>query len=386
MTTKNKTTSAAVSSTVAEAKDKQRTMFLLTLSNPEEYGYSMNKIEEILQTSFKGLKYYCISYEHAPTTGMAHFHLFFICNKVRWDTVRRRFPHSHIENEVQGTPKQVRDYIAKEAQNLSDEKKESLNKFVEWGVLPTTTSFNKENLLEEASKMIEEGKTPTEIFEMSILFLRYESIIKKAFYAKRFKETPVKRDVKLYYHVGASGSGKSYTYVKLCEQYGADNVFITSDFTNKGTALFDGYTAEKYLCLDELKPDAIPYSMLLNITDCYRMQVHCRYANAYALYSEVHITSVFPPEKLYEGMVSDKNTDTAEQLFRRIYKVIYHYKDKDANFCTFELDGKDYTTYDDLLQKVHEDKDGFIPADKTPFDVLESNENQMKLNDTMPFD
>jgi len=354
-------------------KEKQRTMFLMTIPNPQDYGYSIETVESILQTRFKGLKYYCLSSEYAPSTGTPHYHVFFICNKVRWETVRRRFPHAHLEDEVRGTPKQVRDYISKEAEKLTDDKKDSLDQFIEWGILPDAVSFNKENLLEEAEQLIQDGKTPTEIFELSILFRKYEAIIRKAFYAKRYKETPPKRQVDFIYHIGNSGSGKSHSYVLLSEKYGADEVFISADYTNRGNSLMDGYTAESCVFLDELKPDSLPYGMLLNLTDCYRLQLHCRYANAYALYKEIHVTSIFPPEKLYESMVdsSDKENDPISQLLRRITTVVYHYKDSAGNYCTYEMAGKDYTNYDDLLSKVHSDSDGFISVTDTdvmPFD------------------
>ncbi len=348
---------------------KQRTRFLLTFNNPADYGYTIEKIQSILQEQFQGLKYYCLSYEIAPSSGTPHVHLFFICNKVRWSVVQRRFPHAHIENEVKGTPHQVRAYIKKEAENLSDEKKASLNQFIEWGDIPTPPTFDKQNILEDAERMINEGKSLTEILDTSILFRNHESVIRKTFFAKRFSETPIVRDLKFYYHVGASGTGKSYTYVQLCEQYGEDNVYITSDYSNKGTATFDFYTGEPVVILDELKPYSIPYGMLLVLTDKYRQPIHCRYANTYTLYEYIHITSIYPPEKLYSSM-TDKDNDPITQFLRRITAVIYHYKDNNGNYCTFEIDGKDYTNYEDLMSKAHAETYGFSPVqsdDEIPF-------------------
>lgn len=351
--------------------DKQRTQFLLTFNNPADYGYTLDKIQSILQEQFQGLKYYCISYEHAPTTGTPHFHAYFICNKTRYSVVQRRLPHAHIESEVKGTPQQVRDYIKKEAENLSDEKKTSLNQFIEWGDIPKSPSIDKENLLEQAEHMINDGKSLTEILDTSILFRNHESVIRKTFFAKRFSETPIVRDLKFYYHVGQSGTGKSYTYVRLCEQYGEDNVYITSDYSNKGTATFDFYTGEPVVILDELKPYSIPYGMLLVLTDKYRQPIHCRYANTYTLYEYIHITSIYPPEKLYSSMAdTDKRDDPITQFLRRITAVIYHYKNSKGNYCTFEIDGKDYTNYEDLMSKAHAETYGFSPVqsdDEIPF-------------------
>ena len=72
------------------------------------------------------------------------------------------------------------------------------------------------------------------------------------------------------------------------------------------------------------------------------------------LWNEVHITSVLPPEQLYENMVmSNRRYDNIEQLKRRINYMVYHYK-SDDNFFSFQIDMKDYTTYDDLCRMVGE--------------------------------
>lgn len=352
-------------------KDKQRTQFLLTFNNPADYGYTLEKIQSILQEQFQGLKYYCVSFEHAPTSGTPHFHLYFVCRKVRFSVVQRRLPHAHIEQEVKGTPQQVRDYIKKESENISDEKKASLNQFIEWGEIPTPPTFDRQNILEDAERMINEGKSLTEILGTSILFRNHESVIRKTFFAKRFSETPIVRDLKFYYHIGQSGTGKSFTYVQLCDQYGEDNVYITSDYSNKGTAAFDFYMGESIVILDELKPYSIPYGMLLVLTDKYRQPIHCRYANTYTLYKYIHITSIYPPEKLYSSMAdTDKKDDPITQLLRRITAVIYHYKDNNGNYCTFEVPGSDYTSYEDLVLKAHAETHGFTdiePDDEIPF-------------------
>lgn len=352
-------------------QDRQRAKFLLTLNNPSDYGYTIEKIQLILQEQFQGLKYYAISYEHAPSTGTPHFHVYFICNKVRWSVVQRRFPHAHIEQEVKGTPQQVREYIKKESANLSDEKKASLNEFIEWGDIPKSPSIDKENILEQAERMINDGVSLNNVLNTSILFRQHETTIRKYFFAKKYSETPIVREVKFHYHIGQPGTGKSYSYVQLCEQYGEDKVYITSDYSNKGTAAFDFYAGEPVVMLDELKPYSIPYGMLLVLTDKYRQPIHCRYTNTYTLYSELHITSIYAPEKLYSSMAdTDKKDDPITQLLRRITVVIYHYKDDNGNYCTFEMDGKDYISYEDMISKAHAETHGFTDIesdDAIPF-------------------
>ncbi len=354
--------------------DKQRTTFFLTFLNPEKYDTTMDSIRETLEDNFKGLSYYVISLEEAPTTGVKHIHLFFVTSKVRWSTVQKRFPHAHIESEVKGTPLQNKEYILKENDTLSDDKKKSIIDSMEWGTLPTEQTLDKRNILEEAEKLLDDGLHPNEIYQRSILFRKYESLINKEFYSRRIAETPPLREVSIFWHTGKSGSGKSYTYVKLVEKYGIDNVFISADYSNKGTSLMDGYMAEKCVVLDEYKGE-LPYRMLLNLMEGYRLQIHCRYNNVYALYSELHITSIFSPEEAFKHMVGEdeQSTDPIKQLLRRITTIVYHYKDEDGNYCEYELDGSKYTNYEELVKLALGDKEtkpDFIPIDdeKLPFE------------------
>ena len=78
-------------------------------------------------------------------------------------------------------------------------------------------------------------------------------------------------------------------------------------------------------------------------------QIHCRFSNCFALWDEVHITSIFSPEDIYGSMVSIENRgkDTIKQLLRRITSYMYHYKVGDE-YKTFELAGNEYIDYADL--------------------------------------
>ena len=188
------------------------------------------------------------------------------------------------------------------------------------------TFNNNTDVLLTIETLVEEGKTPSEIMCEDIRLRKEEPLIRKTYFAKRFKETPPIRNVTVIWHVGESGTGKSYTYVKLCEKYGDDNVYFFSDYSNKGVGGFDNYCGEPILFMDELKPNSLPFELLLTITQGYRAQIHCRYANCYSLWNEVHITSVYTPEQVYQGMVNkSRKIDTINQLLRRIDRIILHY-------------------------------------------------------------
>ena len=74
----------------------------------------------------------------------------------------------------------------------------------------------------------------------------------------------------------------------------------------------------------------MPYEMILQMLHGYRTQLHARFSNVYALYEEVHITSIYTPNEIYGSMVERQNqeVDSLYQLMRRIDKIIYHYRKK----------------------------------------------------------
>lgn len=376
--------------------DKQRDQFMLCINNPLDYGYTHEAIKQIIRQKFKHVVFYCMADEIAET-GTPHTHLYILLGKKkRWSAVQNAFPHTHIEQEVRGTPQQVVNYIRKEGH--SDKQHTQVkDSYEQWGELPAVLpTANKNEILLQIESLIAEDLRPEEIMSKSILYRQYENIIRKSFFSRRYFSTPPKRDIKVYWHVGASGSGKSYTYVKLCEQYGADEVFFTSDFTNRCSALMDGYQAEKILFIDELKPYCMPYEMILQMLHGYRTQLHARFSNVYALYDEVHITSIYTPDEIYGSMVERENqeVDSLYQLMRRINKIIYHYREKGI-YRTYEIPASEFTTYKDLQKKAqpeNDDSDGFKPLNEpSPFDEPEKPEYKQEFlnldeSDEMPFD
>lgn len=283
--------------------------------------------------------------------------------KTRFTALQKLFPGIHIE-PTRGNKAQAADYINK------------VGKFEEKNhTVLVPAKFQGEikaqqgarNDLQAIQQMIDQGMTPNEIMDMNIENRRYESIIRKAFFAKRSKEVPPKRDVNVIWHTGESGSGKSYTYVQLCEEYGEDQVYLMTDYDVGG---LDLYCAEPYIVLDEFK-GSLKFQIFLNYLEGYKIQIHCRYANARALWNEVHVTSIYPPDEVYNFMVeADKrDRDKITQLMRRINTIVYHYKDDDGNYKQISIPASEYKNYDHLKSLRYRIGDGFIPVEeKTPFD------------------
>lgn len=339
------------------SEDISRSWFCV-LNNPDAHGYTSNP-EEVLEQlkqewidsgkSRKGYWAYCIS-----STGLKHVHMVLEgSGAMRFSAVKKVYGSAHLE-PTKGGKKQVLAYIKKEPP--FSEKGEEVIAFISHGLIEGNNKYplsNRNDVMLKIQELIDDGKTPNEIMDLDIRLRKEETLIRKAYFRKRFNETPPVRDVKVIWHLGGSGVGKSYSYIKLCEEFGDDNIYFFTDYANKSVGGFDAYGGEYILFMDELKPNALPFELLLTLLQGYRSQLHCRFNNAYALWEEVHITSVYSPEQIYDASVKSEyqEVDTIKQLLRRITRYIYHYKDGNQ-FKEFSLSGEEYVSYEDLKSRV----------------------------------
>ena len=349
------------------AQDTVSRSWFAVFPYPEQHGYSGSPegIIEQLKNEWidgkncrKGYWAYCIS-----DKGMPHVHMILEgSGSMRFSAIKKVYQTAHLE-PTKGNKKQVLAYIKKESP--FDEKGEEVIAVTSYGNVEGNKRFalsNTNDTLQTIEQLIEEGMTPTAIMAEDIKLRKEENLIRKAYFAKRYRETPPQRDVKIVWHCGESGAGKSYTYIKLCEEFGDDNVYFFSDYANRGVGGFDGYGGEPILFMDELKSESLPFELLLIIMQGYRTQIHCRYSNCFALWNEVHITSIFSPEDIYSEMVNRdmQAKDTIKQLLRRITLFVYHYMDG-QEYKSFELRGDEYRDYSQLKSLVIE-SDGMMPV------------------------
>lgn len=298
---------------------------------------------------------YCISAD-----GLKHLHMVLEdANMARFSALKRAFPKAHLEPTM-GNKQQAEDYIQKRGK--FEEKGEQVLYIARYGEIKGKQGARMDfDVIEE---LIEQGLTPNEVMEQSFAYRRYERMIKQAYYWKRYKETPPVREIKVYWHVGDSGTGKSYTYVKLVEQKGEQDVYMYSDFETGG---LDNYCGEPVLFMDEFRGQ-IQFSVLMKLLQGYKMPVHARYANVLPLWTEIHITSVFPPERVYQTMVREsRDLDTMKQLFRRIDYVVYHYIDDDGKFQEFSIPMEKYKDYSQLKYLAEVEQESL---DLPEFDLL----------------
>ncbi len=292
-----------------------------------------------------------------------HAHMALYGNLTTLKNVSRIMFDSHVEPQMSGK-KELTDYLLK--QGKYEEKGEVV--LYTQGLENIEDVQGKRSDMMEISELLEDGHTPSEIMAMKFSYRRWEKMIKSAYIDKRIKDTPLIKETHNEWHVGSSGSGKTYYYFQLCEEHTAEMIYLASDLENGGFDFYIEQGAPPILFIDEFKGN-MRYGQLLMILDKYsRTQTHCRYTNTYNLWTTCIITSIFPPDEVYAFMVDEdkRDRDKIEQLLRRLDVIVYHYKE-DGEYKTYSIPASEYKGYDDLKQRALGDRNGFVRTDSTPF-------------------
>lgn len=289
-------------------------------------------------------------------TGLYHAHLACYGNTTTLRKVAKIFWGSHVEPQ-EGGKKQLKEYLLKEGKYA--EKGEQI--LYSLGIENIQNAKGHRSDLDEIDNLLRSGCSPSQIFEESFSYRRYEKMIQSEYIAKRRKETPRIKNMRVEWHVGDAGTGKSYTYELLCQKFSEDMIYLCTDTENGGLDYYLNQGVPPILFLDEFKGN-MKFEQLLVMLDKYsRAQIHSRYTNVYALWNQCIITSIYPPEEVYESMVSTskRGRDKLKQLMRRLTVIVYHYIEN-GQYKTFELPASEYVDYEDLKQKALSDSDGFI--------------------------
>lgn len=326
------------------------------LRNPEYLG---NYLCALWENSGKGRS--CAVAVCESKDGCYHAHMALYGNTTTLKHVSDQFCNAHVEIQ-RGNKRQLTSYMMKVGYA---EKGEKILYLKNMDAIQDVQG--KRSDLEVIEEMLVKGMTPQEILDTNFRFYRYEKMILRAYTDQKIKDAPVKQEVFVEYHVGNSGTGKTYVYKQLCDKYGAENIYVLTDYDNGASGGLDSYMkigAPDILFMDEFKGVGITYGKLLTMLNGYsRMQIHARYENAFSLWTKVFITSVYPVEKIYEIMVDEdkRNDDSYEQLIRRINKIVYHYIEN-GEYKTYEIYAREYIDYEDLRNRaagIKRDQDGF---------------------------
>lgn len=279
--------------------------------------------------------------------GLYHAHMACYGNSTTLKCVSKIFGNAHTEPQLAGK-EALAGYILKEPPY--DEKGEKV--LFSLGIENIQDVRGNRTDLEVIKEMICEGTSPQEIFATNIRYRKYEKMILSEYISKRIKDASIMKQMHCEWHTGESGSGKSYTYIKLCERYGRENIYFLNDLQNGGLDLYMEQGAPKILFIDEVKPQDVTYRQMLMLTDAYTdAQTHSRFHNTINLWDQVYVTSIYGIREFYNELVpTDKReVESFEQLQRRFHKVVYHYK-KDDIYKTYEQPREEGYSYIGILK------------------------------------
>ena len=320
----DKTVKAAVEGTckpepTAEAKkDTQSRKYLLTINNPQEKGYSHEKLKEIL-SGMKSVIYWCMSDEIGGQERTYHTHLFFASKTpMRFSTVRNRFPDVHIDSAF-GNSQQNRDYIRKEGRHANSEKSTTSvpGTFEEWGSLPDDTKSGSNKHFEVLYNMISDGLTDYDILDRNPDYIPYLDKIKQVrltILQEKFKH--IWRNLEVVYIYGPTGLGKTRS---IMDGFGYSNVFRVTDYLHP----FDTYECQDIMLFEEFA-SSIQIQDMLKYLDGYPLKLPARYSDHQACYTKVFLTSNLPLEKQYQK-IQTQTPQIWNAFLRRIHKVrVYH--------------------------------------------------------------
>ncbi len=311
-----------------EITDRSRSWFAV-FNNPADHGYTGSP-EEVCHrlrdewcessSTRSGAWAYCISAE-----GMHHVHMVLEDKKtMRFSAVKKAYAIGMHFEATRGNKQQVDDYINKRGK--FEEKGERIIYIVTHGEI--VGNQGKRSDLIDIYELIENGLSPKEVLETNPNFYKYLSYVKQMYFDKRARETPMVRPVKVIWHTGDPGSGKSYSRIQLAEEVGEENIFYLTAF---GNGAFDGYNGQPYLWIEDFKGEML-FGEFLRVLDVYKAEIQARYSNAKALWKQVDITSIYHPRGVYAKMVAEReqSRDRIEQLLRRIDRegfIRYHWHD-----------------------------------------------------------
>ena len=251
-----------------------------------------------------------------------------LCSKkpYRMTDIKKIFPGIHV-SPTKGTKKEAMDYINKTGKYAEKAEKETVVSTFSIGEV--FGAERSKNDLKAIEGFLRDGLTPQEIYAISFGFRRYSNMIEKAYLDDKIKNCPPILEQDVWWHCGESGTGKSHTYVDLCEEHGKENIYRIPAGCDMNNA-FDNYAGQPIVFIDELRPKTFKFDYLLQILDEYTGEIRARYYNKYKLWTEVHVTTVYAPEEFYlnafsEG-ITEEFTDTYEQLRRRIKHCVMHHK------------------------------------------------------------
>ncbi len=295
-------------------KVKQSRKWLLTCNNPEEHGWTLEKIVEILN-NWKGVKYWCIGQEVGVNEKTPHIH-FFIYNTsaILWTTIDNKF-HGVHRDACNGTIADNRDYVFK-INKWEGTEKGTLHDYEsnqESGDPPEEKGSGYRTDLHTLYSLIKEGKSTFEILEEHPEYIdQFDKIdkVRQTIKEEEFRNTW--RNIHVTYIYGQTGAGKTRS---VMEKYGYSNVYRVTDYAHP----FDSYKGQSVIIFEEFR-SSLRIDDMLKYLDGYPVEFPARYNNKVACFTEVYIITNIDLRKQYPNVQIDEPM-TYKAFLRRIHEV-----------------------------------------------------------------
>lgn len=326
----------------------QSRKWLLTINNPEKYGFTHDNIRAALST-IKNISYWCMC-DEIGKEGTYHTHLFIYReNQMRFSQIKKKFPTAHIDY-CQGTTQENREYILKGEKHKDKQFTHISSTFEEFGECPIEEQ-GKRNDLNELYRMIKDGLSDYDIIESNPKYMiQFNKIdrCRQVLLEEKFKNTF--RELTVEYWYGDTGQGKTRT---VMDRYGYENVYRVTNYKYP----FDGYKGQDVLVFEEFY-NSIRIQEMLTYLDGYPLELPCRYNNKIACYTKVFILSNVDLNEQYRDIFRE-HPETFRAFQRRISCIKYFGKDGLKDYKTID----EYEKSSDRFVSVEDYEQVDIPFD-----------------------
>lgn len=275
----------------------------LQMSRARAWCFTINNIAddftpEGLHHALEAVKcrYLVFQKELSPTTKKEHIQGYVsFSGVVRFNAIQKVLPGAHLE-VAKGSALQNKAYCTKEDSRL----------FGPWefGDAPQP---GKRKDIDVVREMVRAGKKMREIAEV---VSSYQGLKFASEYIK-YQPVPDREPPLVYWLHGSTGSGKTRWAYERAKDCGVELCRI--DSTEK-SVFFDPYVDQCYVLFDDYRPQRMPFSQLLSVTDRYPMRVRVLYGTVLWVPEIIVFTCPYSIEECFKYRCEEDLT----QLKRRV--------------------------------------------------------------------
>lgn len=253
---------------------------------------------------FRYMKY---QVERAPTTGLIHIQGFLCLTRgMRLCELKKHYSKRAHWEKSRGTIEDNDRYVSKEETKICGP--------FELGQRPEGGASKTKQRWQEVQDLAKRGYTRNQILmDMPCLAPQYRGIDAVIDSIK----PPVEnlREIKVFYISGSTGVGKTHHAITQFP-----NAFLVRGAYTPGKT-FDLYQDETELILDEWSPYEWPLTLMNSILDKWKCPLSCRYANKYARWNTVVITTNVKLSECYSACLPQQTQSFKRRITYEIEMV-----------------------------------------------------------------